>query len=858
MCKFTFVSHYFAFFQNKMDVLTTVCERGVGGRNFDDIIIEFLADYFQTTTTTGVDVRNNVKAMFKLQVAAEKAKKDLSAPGVNEVDISVESLADGIHLNALLTREEFEKLAAGLVGLLRAPVEKALKEVDISASQLSEVEIVGGTSRVNIVKRTLGEILQLDLTALNYGLKTTLNADSACAEGAAWQCTLVSPGQSTDVCKIVNRLPHGIVAITDGEESRQVYIRNEEVSDHAKRLIFNNKTANFTITLSYDDAAVAILPQGESRLLRKFTIKISDTTAKIPDTVKIPTHTVEIPTCIIPTASVGSVIVSLSFDSCGIVGDPTAKRIVSKGKKFKYEALEVDMVDALGLTLDEVNTARELEASMTLEDSLTTDKRNELVQYICDTLCSIEPTGIWASYGSDREKNELAALLNDANLWLQGDGLYSSKEVYSRELDKLRLGNVFDKRSYVIVQLQTQLDHCLVAAADLGVKYAHVLPENREHVRKMVTTTRVWMDKRKQDLTSNNIGVQNQAYKSLESKIYTVRKFLSDVFEKKLSYDTEVVNFDPISLFKKGVNLRNKIRMPNMIDSTQSASKSAAYLAAINDPLDILSVMLSSDNGNVCVALTVVDKKTLYIAANAKDVKTYKQLTAALDADVKVFVGLFEPDVNSRNEQLNYSSSKKFIESLVPVEKHTTLFDSIRQYFSDLATRAHSPAPTQALNDDFSIASLLALLSSWKHITNEKMFKLSYIVFCLEFAVSTALRGGYTKQLNKLKNTFYTPVMQYTMSGYLAGMESKAISAQTHQQYEQALVKAWDKFDKSAFPELVKLYKHAEKLKSIVNDLEKVVYIGGSAPSPKVLHCEIKLFFHLRAKKITTLSLIHI
>jgi heat shock protein 4 len=73
------------FLQENMRVLSSVCSREVSGRAFDDLIIEFMAEVFQKKT--GIDVRNNKKAVLKLQAAAEKAKKTLSPAGVNEASV---------------------------------------------------------------------------------------------------------------------------------------------------------------------------------------------------------------------------------------------------------------------------------------------------------------------------------------------------------------------------------------------------------------------------------------------------------------------------------------------------------------------------------------------------------------------------------------------------------------------------------------------------------------------------------------------------------------------------------------------------------------------------------------------------
>jgi molecular chaperone DnaK (HSP70) len=156
------------FIQENMNVLSTVCERSFGGRDFDDVIIEYLADKFQQKT--GINVRNNKVALLKLQVAAEKAKKTLSPSGVMEANISVECLSDDNDLSCNLTRVEFESRCSGLVSRLEAPILECLKQAKLGKQDISEIEIVGGTSRVNIIKRKLGEILGVDNTAVNYGM----------------------------------------------------------------------------------------------------------------------------------------------------------------------------------------------------------------------------------------------------------------------------------------------------------------------------------------------------------------------------------------------------------------------------------------------------------------------------------------------------------------------------------------------------------------------------------------------------------------------------------------------------------------------------------------------------------------
>lgn len=261
------------FVQEKMQVRSSVCEQELGGRNFDEVIVEFLIEVFQKKT--GINIKGNAKAILKLRDAAEKAKKTLSPAGVNEANISVECLAEDRDLNVILTREEFEKRCSNLVSRLQAPIEQCLAEANLTRQQLSEVEIVGGGSRVNIVKRRLGEILGLNASLTNYGLKTTMNSDEAVASGATLCSAMESVRMKVKPFSIIETLYYGIVATYDGcERPVQIYSRGDQVPHKAKQLTFRNKTSDFSITLSYDSASSSMLPSGDPTHIITYTIKV--------------------------------------------------------------------------------------------------------------------------------------------------------------------------------------------------------------------------------------------------------------------------------------------------------------------------------------------------------------------------------------------------------------------------------------------------------------------------------------------------------------------------------------------------------------------------------------------------------
>jgi len=506
------------FIQENMRVLSTVCDRELGGRDFDDIIIEFMAESFEKKTK--INVRKNVRAMLKLQAAAEKAKKTLSPAGVSEANISVECLAEDIDLSVVLSKEEFEKRSASLVQRLRAPIEQALSEAKLSKEQLSEVEILGGSSRINILKRTLGEILGLDASAMNYGLKTTMNADEAVARGAALQCAMMSSRMKVKPFNIVDKIPYGIVAhfdgttaVSQGEGSEEpssksasvsLYSRNGDLPHKPRRLTFHNKTSDFVITVAYDDAAVELLPPGESRFLGRYTIKVPPTAPAVNDvrvTWNLDKHgfiyvqSAQLMEEVKLTPEEEQAAVAAETKDGGKEGEGATK------KRYKKLDLEVS-VQLPGLSREQVKAAAELEQAMADEDRViteTADKRNELEAYIYGMRAKLDAT--LKTYASPDEKKQLAQLMDAAEDWLYNDGYDSTKAVYSRKIDELRaIGNPIEyrytetlNRPAALAEMKKQLEMCKTFASKYDDSNSHVTEEERDRLRKEVTAAETWM-----------------------------------------------------------------------------------------------------------------------------------------------------------------------------------------------------------------------------------------------------------------------------------------------------------------------------------------------------------------------------
>jgi len=162
------------------EVLSTSGDTHLGGDDFDKVIVDYLADSFKANE--GIDLRQDKQALQRLTEAAEKAKIELSSATQSEVNLPfITATPEGPkHLDVTLTRAKFEELASKLIDRCRVPVEQALKDAKLSTSELDEIVMVGGSTRIpavlELVKRVTGK-----------EPNQTVNPDEVVAVGAAIQ-----------------------------------------------------------------------------------------------------------------------------------------------------------------------------------------------------------------------------------------------------------------------------------------------------------------------------------------------------------------------------------------------------------------------------------------------------------------------------------------------------------------------------------------------------------------------------------------------------------------------------------------------------------------------------------------------
>ena len=170
--------------EGTFEVLATNGDTKLGGDDFDQAIFEYVMAEFKKET--GIDLMNDAMAVQRVRSASEKAKIELSASTQTEINEPFIAMNDGVpsNLNITLTRAKFEELIAPLVERSIEPCKKVLKDAGLQASQINEVILVGGSTRVPLVKQKVEQF---------FGKKPneSVHPDEAVALGAAIQAGII-------------------------------------------------------------------------------------------------------------------------------------------------------------------------------------------------------------------------------------------------------------------------------------------------------------------------------------------------------------------------------------------------------------------------------------------------------------------------------------------------------------------------------------------------------------------------------------------------------------------------------------------------------------------------------------------
>ncbi len=203
------------------EVKATAGDTHLGGEDFDHRLMDHFKAEFKRKTK--LDISDNKRSVRRLQTACENAKKTLSSSTVASVE--VDSLFEGNDLCTTITRAKFEDLCSDLFKKTISPVEKVLKDSGVSKSQVHEIVLVGGSTRIPKIQSQLSDYFG------GKQLNKSINPDEAVAYGAAVQGAILSGSQDEKVSEILllDVLPLSLGVETAGGVMTKLVERNSTV-----------------------------------------------------------------------------------------------------------------------------------------------------------------------------------------------------------------------------------------------------------------------------------------------------------------------------------------------------------------------------------------------------------------------------------------------------------------------------------------------------------------------------------------------------------------------------------------------------------------------------------------------------
>jgi molecular chaperone DnaK len=247
------------------EVKATNGDTHLGGDDFDQVLIDYIADEFKREN--GIDLRKDQMALQRLKEAAERAKKDLSQSPTTDINLPfITADATGPkHLQMSLTRAKFEQLVDHLIERCRGPVLRALQDAGYKTSDIDEIVLVGGMTRVPKVQALVKEIFGKE------GHKG-VNPDEVVAVGAAIQGAQLMLGSKAEVL-LLDVTPLSLGIETLGGVLTKLIERNTTIPTTKKETFSTAEDNQTAVTIRVFQGESPIAESPSNRLLGQFNLE---------------------------------------------------------------------------------------------------------------------------------------------------------------------------------------------------------------------------------------------------------------------------------------------------------------------------------------------------------------------------------------------------------------------------------------------------------------------------------------------------------------------------------------------------------------------------------------------------------